>query len=134
MANRRLPVRKIKEILRMKHVCSLSKREIAQSCNVPRSTVGDYLRRARAAGLDWSEASKLTDTELESRLFPTEHLPSSVHRTPPDCAYIHDELQTHRKVNLTLTQMSAFVGVQTYTIDKTSVESSRRTRGWKGWR
>jgi DNA-directed RNA polymerase specialized sigma24 family protein len=49
-------VRKIKEILRMKHVCSLSKREIAQSCNVPRSTVGDYLRRARAAGLDWSEA------------------------------------------------------------------------------
>ena len=105
-------MRKIKEILRMKHVCSLSKREIAQSCNVPRSTVGDYLRRARAAGLDWSEALKLTDTELESRLFPTEHLPSSVHRPPPDCAYIHDELQTHRKVNLTLTQMSAFVGVR----------------------
>ena len=98
-------MRKIKEILRMKHVCSLSKREIAQSCNVPRSTVGDYLRRARAAGLDWSEASRLTDTELESRLFPTEHVPSSVHRPPPDCEYIHDELQSHRKVNLTLTQM-----------------------------
>jgi hypothetical protein len=28
MANRRLPVRKIKEILRLKHACGLSKREI----------------------------------------------------------------------------------------------------------
>jgi len=34
MANRRLPVRKIKEILCLKHACGLSKREIARSCNV----------------------------------------------------------------------------------------------------
>jgi IS30 family transposase len=39
MANRRLPLRKIKEILRLKHACGLSKREIARSCNVARSTV-----------------------------------------------------------------------------------------------
>jgi len=39
MANGRLPVRKIKEILRLKYACGLSKREIAGSCNVARSTV-----------------------------------------------------------------------------------------------
>jgi DNA-directed RNA polymerase specialized sigma24 family protein len=52
MANRGLPapVRKIRESLRLKHACSLSKREIARSCNVARSTVANYLMRARAAG------------------------------------------------------------------------------------
>ena len=105
MANRRLPVRKIKEILRLKHVCGLSKREIARSCNVARSTVTDYLRRARAAGVNWPEAAALTEVELQDRLFPTEHLPSSVHRPPPDCEYIYNQLRRYRNVNLTLTQL-----------------------------
>ena len=105
MANRRLPVRKIKEILRLKHACGLSKREIARSCNVARSTVTDYLRRAKAAGLSWPEAAALTETELEARLFPTEHLPSSAYRPPPDCEYIYNQLRRYRNVNLTLTQL-----------------------------
>ena len=105
MANRRLPVRKIKEVLRLKHTCDLSNREIARSCNVARSTVGDYVRRARAAGLSWPEAAEFSDTELEARLFPTEHVPSSVRRPPPDCEYIYQELRRYRKVNLALTQL-----------------------------
>jgi len=105
MANRRLPVRKIREILRLKHACGLSKREIARSCNVARSTVADYLMRARAAGLSWPEAAGLTEAELEARLFPTEHLPSSVHRPPPDSEYIYKQLRRYRNVNLTLTQL-----------------------------
>jgi len=105
MANRRLPVRKIKEVLRLKHTCGLSAREIARSCNVARSSVADYLRRARAAGLDWPEAAELTEAELEARLFPTEHLPSSVHRPPPNCEYIYNQLRTYRNINLTLTQL-----------------------------
>jgi len=105
MANRRLPVRKIKEILRLRYACGLSEREIARSCHVARSTVGDYLMRARGAGLGWPEAAELSQTELEARLFPTEHVPSSVHRPPPDCEYIHHELQRYRNVNLTMTQL-----------------------------
>ena len=105
MANRRLPVRKIKEILRLKHACGLSKREIARSCNVSRSTVADYLMRARVAGVNWPDAAELTETQLEARLFPTEHLPSSVHRPPPDCEYIYNQLRRYRNVNLTLTQL-----------------------------
>ena len=93
MANRRLPVRKIKEILRLVHACGFSNREIAQSCDISRSTVADYLKRARAAGVNWPDAADLTETELEERLFPNEHLPSSVQRPPPDCDYIYNQLR-----------------------------------------
>ena len=105
MANRRLPVRKIKEILRLVHACGFSNREIAQSCDISRSTVADYLKRARAAGVNWPDAADLTETELEERLFPNEHLPSSVQRPPPDCDYIYNQLRRYRNVNLTLTQL-----------------------------
>lgn len=105
MVNGRLPVRKIKEILRLKYACGLSKREIALSCNVARSTVADYLMRAMAAGLRWPESAELGEIELEKRLFPTEHVPSSVRRPPPDCEYIYQELRRYRKVNLTLVQL-----------------------------
>ena len=39
MANPRLPIRKIKEVLCLKHYCRLSRRQIAQSFKVGRSTV-----------------------------------------------------------------------------------------------
>jgi transposase len=105
MANRRLPVRKIKEILRLKYACRISEREISLSCNVARSTAADYLMRARAAGVSWPEAADISDAELEERLFPTEHIPSSVQRPPPNCQYIYDQLRQYRSINLTLTQL-----------------------------
>jgi len=105
MPNRRLSMRKIKEVLRLKYDCGISEREISRSCQVSRSTVADYIRRTAAAGLNWSEASALTQTQLEERLFPTEHIPSSVKRPPPDCEHIYNELRTYRKFNLTLSQL-----------------------------
>ena len=105
MANRRLSVRKIKEILRLKLDCGISEREIARSCQVSRSTVADYLRRATAAKVTWAEASAMAEAQLEERLFPTEHIPSSVKRPPPDCEHIYNELRTYRKFNLTLSQL-----------------------------
>src|SRR4030067_181865 len=105
MPNRRLSMRKIKEVLRLKYDCGISEREISRSCQVSRSTVADYLRRTAAAKLTWTEASALTQTQLEERLFPTEHIPSSVKRPPPDCEYIYNQLRTYRKFNLTLSQL-----------------------------
>ena len=105
MPNRRLSLRKIKEILRLKLDCGISDREISRSCQVSRSTVADYLRRAAAAKLTCTEASVLSETQLEARLFPTEHIPSSVKRPPPDCEYIYNQLRTYRKFNLTLSQL-----------------------------
>ena len=98
-------MRKIKEVLRLKYDCGISEREIARSCQVSRSTVADYLRRAAAAKLSWAEASTLTQTQLEERLFPNEHIPSTVKRPAPDCEYIYNELRTYRKFNLTLSQL-----------------------------
>ena len=98
-------MRKIKEVLRLKFDCSISEREISRSCQVCRSTVADYIRRAAAAKLSWTEASALTQTQLEERLFPTEHIPSTVKRPPPDCEYIYNQLRTYQKFNLTLSQL-----------------------------
>jgi len=98
-------VRKIKEMLRLRYACGLSNREIALSCNVSRSTVADYLMRATAAGLKWPDSAELTQAQLEARLFPTEHVPSSVHRPLPDCEYIYEQLRRYRNVNLTMTQL-----------------------------
>ena len=98
-------MRKIKEVLRLKYDCGLSAREISRSCQVSRSTVADYLMKAQAAGLSWPEASTLTDTRIEERLFPVQRIPSSVKRPEPDYEYIYNELRRYRKFNLTLIQV-----------------------------
>jgi transposase len=108
MANRRLPMRKIKEVLRLKFECNLSEREIARSCQISRTTVSDYLRRAIIAKLNWAEASALGEVQLVERLFPiippAEKL-SSIPRSAPDFEYIYNQLRTYRKYNLTLAQL-----------------------------
>lgn len=105
MANERLPMRKIKEILRLRHVCGLSGRQIAKSCRVARSAVGDYLGRTERAGLSWPRAAEMSEVQLEALLFPETPLSSGAKRPPPDCQYIYDQLRNYRKVNLTLTQL-----------------------------
>lgn len=108
MANRRLPMRKIKEVLRLKFKCGLSEREIARSCQISRTTVTDYLRRVTTSGLNWPDVAALGEVQLVERLFPvippTERL-GSIQRPAPDCEYIYDQLRTYRKINLTLTQL-----------------------------
>ncbi len=98
-------MRKIKEVLRLKYDGGLSAREISRSCCVSRSTVADYIMKAKAAGISWSEAAALTDTRIEEQLFPVQRIPSSVQRPAPDYEYIYNELRTYRKVNLTLIQL-----------------------------
>ncbi len=63
-------MRKIKEVLRLRFECNLSEREIARSCQVSRTTVTDYLRRATISRLDWAEAASLGEEQLAVRLFP----------------------------------------------------------------
>lgn len=98
-------MRKIKEVLRLRYVCGLSEREIAASCRIAHSTVSNYLKRAEKAGLGWPEAAGISEAELGARLFATSHPPPGDGRPLPDCQYIQEELRSHRKVNLTLTQL-----------------------------
>lgn len=103
MAKERLSMRKIKEALRLKYDGRLSNRQIAVSCGVGRTTVADYLRRASVAGwLTWAEVAPLTETALEEKLFPSGNSPPPSAKPLPDFARIHDELRTHKNVNLTL--------------------------------
>ncbi len=105
MPNKRLSMRKIKEVLRLKCVCGLGDQEIAESCKIGRTTVGNYLKRMSAAGLDWDSAAGLSEREIEERLFPRSHPPAEARRPLPDCQYIYDELRGYKKLNLTLTQL-----------------------------
>jgi transposase len=94
-------MRKIKETLRLTYQCGLSRRQVAHSLKVSRSTVADYLYRAERAGIGWPLSENLTDGELERRLFPPEPVSVSA-RALPDFDYVYHELKVHKKFNLTL--------------------------------
>ena len=100
MAAERLSMRKTKEVLRLK-AAGQSNRAIAKSLVIARSTVSDYLARARSAGVGWPEAAAMADAELEARLFPPPK-PSNVARPLPDWAEMHRELKTRRRTGVTL--------------------------------
>lgn len=85
-------MRKIREVLRLKWACGLTERQIAKSCALARSTVGEYLRRATEAGLSWPLPETLDDVALEAGLFPTP-LPSTVPRSQPHWPAVHQELK-----------------------------------------
>lgn len=66
----RLSMRKIREVLRLRYEVGLSARQVADSVQVARSSVGEYERRLAAADLSWPLPDGLSDTELERRLYP----------------------------------------------------------------
>ena len=80
MPTERLPMRKIRDVLRL-HSVGLSTRQIAASLSIGRRSAGDYLRRARRSALSWPLAEDLRDEALERLLFPP--LPSD-RLTRPD--------------------------------------------------
>jgi transposase len=99
MAQERLTVRKIKEILRLKYEAGLSNRAIAGACNISNSTVGEYLRRAEEAGVGWP-LGDLNEEELYQKLFgePTPALETKS-KPQPDWEEVRKEL---RKKGVTL--------------------------------
>src|SRR6266496_1833099 len=73
MAAERLPMRKLREIIRLKLQAGQSGRAIARSCGLSPSTVAEYAGRIALAGLSWPLAPELDDrseehtSELQSR-------------------------------------------------------------------
>lgn len=70
MPKARLPMRKIREVLRLHHECGLSTRQVARAVGLAKSSVLDYVHRARAVGLQWPLPAKMDDMALEELLFP----------------------------------------------------------------
>jgi transposase len=97
---KKLEVRKICDVLRLNEQ-GFSQREIAQSLSCARSTVGDTLCRAKAAGLAYDEFRELSQAELYARLYPG-NSGSPRRRFEPDYEYLHREL---RRPGVTLQQL-----------------------------
>ena len=63
MAKQRLPMRKIRDVLRLS-ADGLSNRQIAASLNIGATAAGAFLRRARAVGIGWPLPDDLDDDAL----------------------------------------------------------------------
>jgi transposase len=85
-------MRQLREILRLHLEASLSLRETARVLKVGKTTVGDVVLKARAAGVTWTLAQTLTDQQLEARLY-LPPVPAASRHLEPDWAYVHQELK-----------------------------------------
>jgi transposase len=93
MSAQRLPMRKLREVVRLKLQCRASQREIATACGIAASTASDYVGRVEAAKLTWPLPPECDDDAvLERLLFPNEGKPSR-QRPEPDWGVVHAELK-----------------------------------------
>ena len=97
MPQERLPMRKIREVLRL-GAEGLSKRRIGASLGISATAAVECLHRARRAGLSWPLPEGLDDAALELRLYPPA-ISEKVERPLPDWSRIHREL---RRAGVTL--------------------------------
>jgi len=94
-------MRKIREILRLKHEVGLPLRSIARAVHASIGTVSEYLSKAKELGVVWPLAAEVDDEQLEAVLFPPRE--GSEKRQAPDFGLVHEELRRHR--GLTLLQL-----------------------------
>jgi len=92
-------MRKVREVLRLKHEQGLTERPIAAAVGIGHTTVNDYVKRAERAGLTWQEAEPLSDAEVEARLFHQVGRNEPAARAPIDFGWVHMEL---RRAGVTL--------------------------------
>jgi transposase len=92
MPGARLPMRKIRDVLRLS-AAGMSKRKIAASLGMSATAAGDCIRRARRAGVGWPLPEGLTEEALERRLYPLSTIAAKESRPRPNWAAIHRELR-----------------------------------------
>ena len=97
MPAQRIAMRRIREVLRLKHECDLSYGQIAQALRISKATVANYLVLAEAVGVTHRVALGLDDAALTQRLYPQRHAQQRF--AAPDFAQVHREL---KKKGLTL--------------------------------
>ena len=87
-------MRKIKEVLRLLWVCDLGQRQVSRSAGVSKTTVGNFERCARRAGLTtWDAVEKMGDTDLEDLLFAESEPARGTEYVVPCWGKIHTEMQ-----------------------------------------
>jgi hypothetical protein len=102
MPTQRLSMRRIREVLRLRHQ-GLTERVIARTLGVSNGVVHGYVRRARLAGLTWPLPEGIDDEGLELLLFPAPAAASQSDRRPvPDWVYVEKELRRRSVTRLLL--------------------------------
>ena len=86
-------MREIKEILRLRYGLKRSQQDIANATNIARSTVKDYLSRAKVAGITWPLAEDMDNEQLNMLLFPPRVDGKNIQRPIPEWQYINTELK-----------------------------------------
>ena len=87
-------MRRVREILRLKHACGASDRAIGRSLGVARSTIALTLQRVAAAGLAWPLPETLSDRVLEAMLYADAGTKQGLRRkAEPDWTHVHRELR-----------------------------------------
>ena len=92
MSGARLPMRKIRDMLRLS-AAGMSKRQIAASLGLSATAAGECIRRARRVDLTWPLPEGLTDEVLELRLYPPPMVTAADRRPRPNWAVVHRELR-----------------------------------------
>ena len=93
MPAQRLPMRQVREVLRLKHAAGYSVRRISEAIGISHSTAAEYLRRAAVVGITWPVPPGLDDAALERKLFIPPFTPPEALRPQPDWARVHAELR-----------------------------------------
>ena len=94
MTAARLPMRQIREVLRLHFSSGLSQHAIARSLGMSQGAVSKYLAAARRAGLTWPLPPELDDDiKLEALLFPPPPTLPANSRPLPDWASLHRDLR-----------------------------------------
>jgi transposase len=92
MSGARLPMRKIRDVLRLS-AAGMSKRQIAASLGLSATAAGECIRRARRLDLTWPLPEGLTDEGLELWLYPPPTAGAGDRRPRPNWAVVHRELR-----------------------------------------
>src|SRR4051794_2818685 len=101
MPAERLAMRRVREVLRLRHALGMSDRSIAQSLAIGKTTVGEYVCRAKVIGITWPVPEEIDDAELERRMFMAPSFEEKPTRPPLDWPRLHEELK-RRGVTLML--------------------------------
>jgi transposase len=103
LPQKRLSMRKIKEVLRLRFGLGLQQDQIARSCSIGQATVHRYLEKAAAAKVTWPLPEDFDDRRLDELLFPKRPLRTPSQPRPGlDFAQLHTQLQTHKHLTLQL--------------------------------
>ncbi len=93
MAAKRIPMRKIRELLRLRLDAGLSIRQISASTKTSVGAIQKLLARADTLEITWPLPKDLDDGRLAAMFYPGSDPTSSVRYQQPDWATVHQELK-----------------------------------------